>query len=123
MCPGGRRVAAMQLDAGSDLVRIGRPVAHRGLDLGLREGRVLEEGGHWVWLRRQIIQPHRDLPDVRTADQPGATTGRTITERGVRMLLATRPLLGIATQAIRKGLPGSPRSQTQTPCEGIVKTN
>lgn len=102
----GGRFATVQLDTCSDLIRVGGAIAKRGVHLRTSEDRVLDERRNGIGLRRQILQPHDDLPHVGAAEQPCAAAGRAVTEGDERMFVAAGSLLGIATQPIREGLTG-----------------
>jgi hypothetical protein len=60
----GSRFATVQLDVCADLIWVSSAVAKRGVHLRTGEDRVLDECRDRIILRRQILQPHGDLPDV-----------------------------------------------------------
>ena len=98
------RFATVQLDACSDLVRVSGAVAKRRVHLRTSEDRVLDERRDGIWLARQILHRHDDLPNIRATKQPCPSAGRTIAEGDKRMFVAAGSLLGIATQPIRESL-------------------
>jgi hypothetical protein len=102
----GGRFATVQLDTCSDLIRVSGSIAKRGVHLRTGEDRILNERRHGIDLRRQILQPHDDLPYVGTAKQPRPPASRAVPERDKRMFVTASALLGITTQPIRKGLTG-----------------
>lgn len=113
----------MQLDARGNLVRVRRSVAKRSIDLKPGEDGFSNERGGGVAFGRQILDPHRDLPDVRSADQPGTAASRSIAERDQRVLVAAGAFLGVATEAIRKGFAGSPRPHAEALSKGVIQAN
>lgn len=66
--------------------------------------------GRRVLDRPKVVEPHRDLPHVGAADQPGAPTGRSVAKGDHRVLVTTSTLLGIAAQAIREAFAGCSRT-------------
>ena len=79
----------------------------------MAEDRVLYEGRDGIRLRRQILDPHDDLPHVGATKQPRPSAGRAVTERDERMFVAAGALLCITTESIREGLARSTRPQTK----------
>jgi hypothetical protein len=119
----GGRFATVQLDACSDLIRVSRSITKRGVHLRAGEDGVLYERRDGIRLRRQILDPHDDLPHVGAPKQPRPSAGRAVTESDERMFVAAGALLGIATESIREGLTRSTRPQTKPLRKRIVKTH
>jgi hypothetical protein len=89
----------------------------------MAEDRVLYEGRDGIRLRRQILDPHDDLPYVGAAKQPSPSARWAVAEGNERMLVAAGALLGITTESIREGLTRSTRPQTKPLRERIVETH
>ena len=94
--------------------------SQRRVHLGSSQPRLIDERRDGVGLRRQVLDPHRDLPHVRSAQESGTPTGRTVAKHDQRMLLPTGAFLGVATQPIRQRLPRDTRPQTTVQSEWLA---
>jgi hypothetical protein len=89
----------------------------------MAKDRILYERRDGIRLRRQILDPHDDLPHVGAAKQPRPSASRAVTEGDERMFVAAGALLGITTESIRECLTRSTRPQTKPLRKRIVKTH
>lgn len=110
MLVGSHGFAPVKLDAGHNLIGVCGVVAQRRVHLGACKRRTLDEGRERIGLLGEILDPHRDLPDIGTAEQSRSASGWAVAEHDQRMLLTNSAFLGIATQTIRKRLTGGARS-------------
>ncbi len=113
----------MKLDASRDLAGIRSAVAQGRIDLGARERGVLDERRRGIGLLGEIIHPHRDLPYIGTAEQPGPPTGWPVAKHDQWMFLTTSTFFGVATQTIRERLTGSARPETKILGQGIIEAH
>jgi hypothetical protein len=113
----------MEIDPSLDLLRVGGAVSHRGVNLPAADHAVRRELRCRVLHGTEIVDPHRDLPHVGAADQPGTPPGRPIPESDHRMLVSPCALLGVPTQAIGQALPRRSRAEAKPLGKLLVEAN
>lgn len=74
----GQGFAPVKLDAGGDLIGVCDAVAQCRVHLGARERCILDERRQGIGLLGEILDPHRDLPDIGTAEQSRPASGRAL---------------------------------------------
>ena len=122
MTRGVRGLPAMELDARRNLVGIGGAIAERRIDLRPGHDALIHEGTDGVSFGdRKVVDPHGDLPDIRAAEQPGATTGWPIPEGDEGMLIVASAFLGIAAKTIGQCLAGSPCAHSKALGQSLVQ--
>lgn len=116
-------MAAVQINPGLDLFRARGPVSERCVDLPAGDGPFAGEGVSGVRNGGEIVNPHGDLPHIRSADQPGTPSGRPVPERDHRMLIPARPFLGVAAQSVRDRLAGGSGGQFELLSETVINSD
>ena len=113
----------MKVDPGLDLVWVAGAVRKGRIDLRARDDAVGGELGGRVLDRPEVVDPHRDLPNVRSTDQPCAPAGRAVAERDHRVLVAAGALFGVATKAIGQALASGTGAEAEPFGESVVEAD
>jgi hypothetical protein len=113
----------VQIDAGLDFLGLGGTVGERGFGLCPGNDPISDQFCYRILDRAQVVDPHRDLPEVRPADHSGAAPDRPVAEGDERMLVASGAFFRVTAEAIREAFTGRAGAKTQPFGEAIIEAN